>query len=110
MGLLDIYSDYLISQNGYATATGLSSMLDGQISHDKITRFLNTGSSTSKDLWLYVKPTLRKIEQSKEGVLVIENAIEKKTYTDENELVNWHYSFAKHRYIKGINLLSCLVR
>ncbi|NDD58826.1 MAG: hypothetical protein EBZ47_06205 [Chlamydiae bacterium] len=50
MGLLDIYSDYLISQYGYATATGLSSMLDGKISHDKITRFLNTGSNTSKDL------------------------------------------------------------
>ena len=37
--LLDIYSDYLIAQNQYATATGLSDLLDGQISHDKITRF-----------------------------------------------------------------------
>jgi hypothetical protein len=109
MGLLDIYSDYLISQNGYETATGLSSMLDGQISHDKITSFLNTGSSTSKDLWLQVKPTLRKIEQSKGGVLVIDDSIEEKPYTDENELVNWHYSHAKHRSIKGINLMSCLV-
>jgi hypothetical protein len=24
--------------------------------------------------------------------------------------VNWHYSFDKHRCIKGINLLSCLLR
>ena len=110
MGLLDIYSDYLISQNGYATFTGLSSMLDGQISHDKITRFLNTGFSTSKNLWLYVKPTLRKIERSKGGVLIIDDSIEEKPYTDENELVNWHYSHAKHRCIKGINLMSCLVR
>ncbi len=39
--LLDIYSDYLIAQNQYATATGLSDLLEGQISHDKITRFLN---------------------------------------------------------------------
>ena len=110
MGLLDIYSDYLISQNGYATATGLCIMLDGHFSHVKITRFLNTGSSTSKDLWLYVKPTLRKIEQSKGGVLIIDDSIEEKPYTDENELVNWHYSHAKHRCIKGINLMSCLVR
>ena len=57
MDLLGIYYDYLISQNGYVNATGLSNMLDGQISHDKIKRFLNTGSSTSKDLWLYVRPT-----------------------------------------------------
>ncbi|QGN77087.1 hypothetical protein [Piscirickettsia salmonis] len=27
--LLDIYSDYLISQNHYATATGLSDLLEG---------------------------------------------------------------------------------
>ena len=31
--LLDIYTDYLICQNKYATATGLSSLLDGLISH-----------------------------------------------------------------------------
>jgi hypothetical protein len=59
MGLLDICSDYLISHNGYATATGLSNMLDGQISHDKITRFLNTRSCTSKDLWLLENEILR---------------------------------------------------
>ena len=35
--LLDIYSDYLICQNKYATATGLSDLLSGDISHDKIT-------------------------------------------------------------------------
>ena len=34
--LLDIYTDFLISQNHYATATGLSAMVDGEISHDKI--------------------------------------------------------------------------
>ena len=38
--LLDIYSDYLICQNKHATATGLSDMLSGDISHDKITRYL----------------------------------------------------------------------
>lgn len=28
---LELYTDYLISNNGYATATGLSAMLDGEI-------------------------------------------------------------------------------
>ena len=41
MKILDLYTDYLISQNKYATSTGLSSLLEGSISHDKITRFLN---------------------------------------------------------------------
>ena len=56
--LLDIYSDYLISQNCYATATGLAELLDGQISHDKITRFLNNKAASSKELWEYVKPEI----------------------------------------------------
>ncbi len=38
-GILDIYTDYLICQNKYATATGLSDMLSDEISHDKITRY-----------------------------------------------------------------------
>ena len=37
---LELYTDYLISGSGFATATGLSEMLDGEISHDKVTRFL----------------------------------------------------------------------
>jgi DDE superfamily endonuclease len=108
--LLDIYSDYLIAQNQYATATGLSELLDGQISHDKITRFLNSKEASSKDLWEYLKPEIRRIEQAKGGVLILDDTIEEKTYTDENEIICWHYSHAKNRCIKGINLLSCLVR
>ena len=108
--LLDIYSDYLIAQNQYATATGLSDLLDGQISHDKITRFLNDKEFSSKDLWKYIKPEIRRIEQNTGGVLILDDTIEEKTYTDENEIICWHYSHAKSRCIKGVNLLSCLIR
>ena len=38
--LLDLYSDYLISSFNQTTATGLSKLLDGSVSHDKISRFL----------------------------------------------------------------------
>ena len=38
--LLDLYSDYLISSFGATTATDLSAMLEGEVSHDQITRFL----------------------------------------------------------------------
>ena len=54
MKILDSHTDYLISQNKYATSTGLSSLLEGSISHDKITRFLNREELSGKDLWLYV--------------------------------------------------------
>ena len=108
--LLDIYTDYLIAQNQHATATGLSDLLEGQISHDKITRFLNSKKLSSKNLWEYIKPEIRKIEQKVGGVLILDDTIEEKTYTDENEIIGWHYSHAKGRCIKGVNLLSCLVR
>ena len=55
--LLDIYSDYLICQNKYSTSTGLSDILDGDLSHDQISRFLNNNEFNSKDLWSYIKPT-----------------------------------------------------
>jgi hypothetical protein len=38
--LLEVYSDDLIISSSQTTATGLSKVLDGQTSHDKITRFL----------------------------------------------------------------------
>ncbi|MGQ9889776.1 MAG: IS701 family transposase, partial [Aggregatilineales bacterium] len=39
--LLDIYTDYLISSFGLTTQTGLSRLLNGEISHDRIQRFLS---------------------------------------------------------------------
>ena len=108
--LLDIYTDYLISQNKYATATGLEDLLEGTISHDKVSRFLRNSEFGSKDVWKYVKPQVRKFEEEKGGVLIIDDTIEEKPYTDENEIICWHFSHAKERCIKGINILSCLVR
>lgn len=56
---LELYTDYLISRFGSATATGLSAMVDGEISHDHVTRSLSNNDFTPKDLWLYVKPVVR---------------------------------------------------
>ena len=48
--LLDLYTDYLISQNKYATSTGFSDLVNGSIRHDKITRFLNDKLLESRKL------------------------------------------------------------
>ena len=108
--LLDIYTDYLISQTQYATATGLSALLNGEISHDKVTRFLNKEDFDSKDLWKYIKPKVRKFSNASDGVLILDDSIEEKPYTDENDIVAWHFSHSKGRCVKGINILSTLVR
>lgn len=108
--LLDIYSDFLIAQSHYARAISLSNLLERSISHDRFRRFLNKNSFSGKDLWQYVKPNVRQQETDQGGVLIIHDAIEEKSYTDENTVVNWHFSHAKGRWVKGVNLLSCLVR
>ena len=68
--MLDIYSDYLIFQNKYATATGLSDLVDGAFAHDKVTRFLRLKDYDSKSLWGYVKKPVRTQETSY-GVLIL---------------------------------------
>lgn len=94
---------------GLATATGLSNILENQISHDKITRFINTVNGNSKTLWREVKPIIRKLENDN-GWILIDDTIEEKLYTDESTMICWHYSHSKHRHVKGINLLLALIR
>ncbi|MGL6035587.1 MAG: transposase [Legionella sp.] len=94
MDMLDIYTDYLICQNKYATATGLSDMVGDEFSHDKVTRFLRQGDFDSKMLWNYVNPAVRACE-NRNGVLLLDDSIKDKPYTDENEVNCWHYSHAK---------------
>jgi hypothetical protein len=103
--LLDLYTDYLIASFGPTTATGLSRLLDGKISHDQVTRFLSERVKTSADLWRIVKPLVRTIE-SEDGVIIIDDSIEEKPYTDENELICWHFDSSKQRNVKGINFLT----
>lgn len=105
--ILDIYTDFLLSSFGQASSTNLSSMMDGEISHDKITRFLRSEDFCPKDLWHYAKSFVREIESS-EGVLIVDDSIEEKPYSDENELISWHYDHSKERNVKGINFVSAL--
>ncbi len=106
--LLELYSDYLLSAFSHTTATGLSRMTNGIVSHDKITRFLSDKELNSAELWHLVKPLVREIEDGASSVLIIDDTIEEKPYTDESELVCWHYDHSKGRNVKGINLLSTL--
>lgn len=110
---MDLYTDYLLSSFGPTTATGLSKMLDKAVSHDDVTRFVSHLESGSKALWKQVKPFVRAAEKALDkqeaGLLVIDDSIIEKAYTDENGLVTVHYDHSKERYAKGINLVSALL-
>jgi hypothetical protein len=104
--LLDLYTDYLIASSGPTTATGLAAIVS-DLSHDQITRFLSRQELTDADLWRVVRPELRQV-QTEEAVLIIDDTVEEKPYTDLSELISWHFDHVTNRTVKGINLLSAL--
>jgi len=57
---INLYTDYLLSSFGATTATGLSAMVDGDVSHDQVTRMLSERDYTSKDLWQQVRRNPKK--------------------------------------------------
>lgn len=108
----DLYTDYLISSTSYATSTGMSKMLEGAISHDKITRELGSGKYDSKYLWNTVKPMIRDLcfNTSKDMVILsVDDSIEEKRYTDESELICWHYDHTFNRNVKGVNFITAAI-
>jgi hypothetical protein len=105
--IFDLYTDYLLCSFGSVTATGLSQLVDGAVSHDQITRLLSGEEKRSAHLWQKVKPLVRQVERP-EGVIIIDDSVAEKPYTDENELICWHWDNAKERNVKGINFLTAL--
>ena len=75
----------MLASFGTTTATGLSQLVGGEVSHDQVTRSLAGTKKTATDLWRTVKPFVREV-QSAEGVLIIDDSIEEKPYTDENDI------------------------
>ncbi len=104
---LELYTDYLISSNGQATATGLSAMVDNAVSHNQITRFLSKNEFGSKKLWLEVKSTVREIE-SEDGCLIFDDTVQEKKWTDESDIMCWHFDHTVGKSVRGINMLNAL--
>ena len=67
----------MLSTFGFATATGLSAMVEGEVSHDRVTRFLSGEDFTSKHLWQQVKSVVRSVESS-DGVLIFDDTIQER--------------------------------
>jgi hypothetical protein len=85
----------------------LSALLDNKISHDKITRLLSSATISSESLWQMVKPLCHEI-RSEDAVLIFDDSIEEKEYTDSSELISWHFDHTKGRSVKGVNFMTAL--
>lgn len=93
-------------------ATGLSRLLDGVLSHDHITRWLSRTALGSPVLWRAAKPIIRQVEAQRKAekfaVLIVDDSILEKVYTDANELICTHYDPSQQRFVKGLNFVSLL--
>ena len=105
--LLDLYTDYLVSSFDKVTSIGLSTMLDKTVSHDRISRMLGNRLFTQREYWQAIKRIVRR-SQTPRGIIKIDDTIEEKPHSTENEIICWHYDHAKKRQIKGINILNFL--
>jgi hypothetical protein len=113
--ILAIYCHYLQSSFGQTSATTLSSVLSGEVSHDQITRFLAQVTLDGKALWGLVKPSVRSLEEADMAfpsalppVLIIDDHIEEKPYMEENDLIRKHWDHSVGRSVKGINQMSAI--
>ncbi len=109
---LDLYTDYLLSSTGPTTATGLSRLLDGALSHDHITRWLSNSQWEGAQVWRAAKPLIRQAEAQRGAedfaVLLVDDSILEKAHTDANELICTHWDHSQQRYVKGLNFVSLL--
>ena len=87
---LDRYTDYLLSSFGQTSATNMARLMDDQISHDDVTRFLNQPHQIGQTLWKTVKPLVRK-HQTQHGVLLVDDSLAHKPHSQESGLVSIYF-------------------
>jgi hypothetical protein len=103
--LLDLYTDFLMTAPGAVSALVMSKMLQDAYSHDSITRMLAQDELDQSLFWKLIKPTIRQVE-SEDGVISVDDTIENKPYSDENELICWHFDHTVGKSVKGINIVT----
>ena len=106
--LFDLYSDYLLSSFAATTATGLSALMDNRISHDQVQPHAQRQEAGAERVVADGENRLWRTMQGEDGVITIDDSIVEKPYTDENELICWHYDHAQGQTRQRHQLLSLL--
>ena len=106
---LDLYTDYLLSSFGQTSATNLARLMDDQLSHDDVTRFLSQPINSGHTLWKIIKPLVRQHQQP-DGVLIVDDSLAHKPHSQENGLVSTYFDHTTKEYVKAINFLTLLYR
>ena len=105
--LSSIYEEVLMASTSQVTCTGVSSMTGNAISHDRFTRLLASGHYNESYIWKKGKVICHELRDA-DAVLIVDDSIQSKPYTDESELNCWHFDHVTGRNVKGVCFLTCL--
>ena len=103
--MINIYSDFLITTFGQASATNLSKALDNKISHDATTQSLSEKLLTSREYWKLVKPTIRQYE-SENAFIVIDDFILEKPSSEQNTVISYNFDHTINRSVMSMNIVN----
>ena len=93
----------------------MARLMDDQLSHDDVTRFLSQPHQIGQTLWktagrpVRAKPLVRK-HQTEQGLLLVDDSLLHKPHSQETGLVSTYFDHARNEYVKAINFLSLLYR
>jgi SRSO17 transposase len=96
------YVEYLLNTPVNYTCSNLAEHLDG-VSHDAASDFLQRGRVTANRLWELVEPLLNNTE---EAVLIVDDSVQNKQYSQQIGLVQRQYSGAEHDVVRGIDIVN----
>ena len=96
------YIEYLLNTPVNYTCSNLAEHLDG-VSHDAVSDFLQRGRVTANGLWELVRPLLN---NSEEAVLIVDDSVQNKQYSQHIGLVQRQYSGAEHGLVRGIDIVN----
>ena len=96
------YIEYLLSTPYNYTCTNMAEHKD-QVSHDVVSDFLRQSKFTPTELWNIVSSHIQDDENS---VIILDDSVQDKRYSNFIELVKRQYSGNEHGLIKGIGLVN----
>lgn len=96
------YIEYLLNTPVNYTCSNLAEHLDG-VSHDAVSDFLQRGRVTATRVWELVEPLLN---NTGEAVLIVDDSVQNKQYSEQIGLVQRQYSGAEHGLVRGIDIVN----
>lgn len=100
----DLYCTFLKVTSQRYSALSLSEVSPTELSHDSISRWLESAHCQPKDIWEKAKAHV----VGGSGVIIADDTILNKSRSEKIELVRWQYSGTEHDTVRGIGMLNML--